>query len=231
MKHIPHLLRLLVCLALVAPQSVSGITRPAGRVTFQTPEIRKVKPARAVPGQQIVIKGRNFSPSPVENEVLVGGLQAEVTKAKRKKLFVILPEDLTPGPQTVMVLVNGAPSDIASIEILTPITPMAGDYIGQTAQGQPFNFTVLVEQETVTSLSTGFSCSSDGCSVSASVQVDRFADLINGYFDLDISTPTFSDTIKGTFTSETKAEGTVEFRYSSGCTCQTGKIRWTAVHK
>ena len=82
---------------------------PAPRTTGAqsgAPEIRSINPEHAGAGTRVTIKGRNFSTERQDNIVLFADKQATVNKAKRKKLVVTVPEELTPGTFAVTVTVG-----------------------------------------------------------------------------------------------------------------------------
>jgi hypothetical protein len=192
-----------------------------------TPEIRSINPDRGTATQEVIIKGRNFSPVPSDNLVKFGDKMAVVRKAKKKKLTVLVPEDLAT-TVSVTVTVAGQTSNAVTFIFIPPVTPLNGVFEGKTSQNVSFRFGVLVNRETVSQLRTSFICASGGCTGTVPVEIDRFGDITNGHFEIEISTPTFQAEIKGVFLNEETAEGTAEFTFFGACTCQSNKLTWSA---
>ena len=192
------------------------------------PEIRSINPERAGAGTRVIIKGRNFSTERQDNIVLFGDEQATIVKAKPRKLVVTVPETLTPGRVSVTVTVGGLTSNAASLDVIIPVTPFAGRYEGQTSQGTRFDFTVQGNQRVVTQLRTSFTCAGRNCGGGASVNSDRFGNIENGQFEIEIAGSNVTAKIEGFFRDPIQAEGTVEFTISGQCSCQTGRLTWSA---
>ena len=215
---------LLFCSALSLTQSTGALS------TTQSdgPEIRSINPKRAGAGQQVTIRGRNFSPVEAENAVFFGQQQVEVRKAKRKKLVLDLPDDLAAGEHLVTVMVSGQASNAVVFEFVPPVKPLQGDYKGETSQGKDFRFVVQSDREDVWRFRTSFTCTSaSGCNATVLLESNRIVELDRGHFEMDLLTPTFSARITGLFLNESEAEGTAEFSVSGGCACETGKLKWS----
>jgi hypothetical protein len=192
------------------------------------PEIRSINPEHAGAGTRVTIKGRNFSTERQDNIVLFADKQAAVNKAKRKKLVVTVPEELTPGLVAVTVTVGGQMSNASSLEVIIPVRPFAGRYVGQTSQGVRFDFTVRENQAVVTQLRTSFTCAGRNCGAGATINSNRFDPIENGLFEIEIEGSNVTAKVEGFFRDPIRAEGTVEFSISGQCSCQTGKLNWTA---
>lgn len=205
--------------------SLAGATTSA---QSDAPQIRAIKPGRAGTNTRVTIKGRNFSPVREDNIVLFGGAQATITKARRKKLIVTVPEELTPGRVPVTVTTDGLTSNTSEIEIVIPVTPFAGRYEGRTAQGVRFDFSVQENQLNVTDLVTSFTCAGRNCGAGATINSDRFGEIENGRFSIEISGSNVTAKIEGFFIDPIRAEGTVEFSITGQCSCQTGRLAWNA---
>lgn len=220
MKQARRLTILISCLSLLL---VGG-----ARAQSETPEIRSLDPEHGSVGEKITIRGRDFSPDEDENIVFFGVLQAEVTKAKRKKLVVIVPEGLAPGTYAVTVSVGGRTSNAVNFVVALPVVPLDGEYLGRTAQGIRFDFEVQENRRVVTRLRTTFTCTTNSCATGAAITSNALSEIEHGRFELNHTNSNFSVRIEGVFLNETEAEGTVEFTATRGCRCSTGRIRWTA---
>ncbi|HSE96910.1 MAG TPA: IPT/TIG domain-containing protein [Blastocatellia bacterium] len=205
--------------------SLAGVTTSAQSAA---PQIRAINPDRAGANTRVTIKGRNFSRVREDNIVLFGAEQATIVKAKKKKLIVTVPETLAPGRVPVTVTTDGLTSNSFEIEIVIPITPFAGRYEGRTAQGVRFDFNVVEDQSTVTSLVTSFTCAGRNCGAGGSINSDRFGEIENGRFSIEISGSNVTMKVEGFFINPIRAEGTVEFSISGRCSCQTGRLAWNA---
>jgi hypothetical protein len=107
---------------------------PNLEVAFQlqsvgSPAIDRIVPDAAVPGEAIMIEGRNFSPRPAHNVVRIGGRIASVTSSTATAIHTTVPGDL-PGPTAqVDVTLTGVSSVATSLRIL--VLPVALPPVGQ----------------------------------------------------------------------------------------------------
>jgi hypothetical protein len=215
----------LLLLPFLVAISLAGTTTSA---QSGSPEIRAIKPARAGAGTRVVIKGRNFSTDRLSNLVLFGDEQAAIIKAKRKKLVVTVPEGLAPGGYLVTVTVDGQTSNAFEFEVFIPVTPFAGRYVGQTSQGSRFDFTVQTDQTMVIRLATSFNCAGSNCGAGATINSERFGVIENGQFEIELSGSNVTARIEGFFLDPIRAQGTAEFTIAGQCSCQTGRLTWSA---
>lgn len=70
------------------------------------PELLSVLPWVVVPGGQSYITGRNFAPNPQDNQVFIGGIQAEIVSGDEHNLTVIVPLDFNANLAPLMVKYN-----------------------------------------------------------------------------------------------------------------------------
>lgn len=70
------------------------------------PELLSVLPWVVVPGGQSYITGRNFAPTPQNNQVYIGGISAEVVSGDENNLTVIVPLDFNANLAPLMVKYN-----------------------------------------------------------------------------------------------------------------------------
>jgi IPT/TIG domain-containing protein len=197
------------------------------RAQSSAPNISSI-PDIVATGQTITIKGRNFSTNKADNIVQFGSLQATVTKAKKKKLFVTVPDTLPPGETVVTVTVAGLSSNSVQVRVLASVTPLAGEFVGETQQNVIFRLRVQENRQVVTDVRTSFTCAATNCAAGASINSRQFGELDHGFFDIEMASSQVTAKIEGRFTSETRAEGTIEFTIRGQCNCETGKLKWTA---
>jgi hypothetical protein len=88
---------------------------------IQAPEITKIEPAAAFPGQKVIIYGRNFSSAAAGNAVSFNGVAATVTATTSLAITTTVPEGATTGNVTVMT--NSLTSEGFSFTVTEPVIP------------------------------------------------------------------------------------------------------------
>ncbi|HWP43072.1 MAG TPA: hypothetical protein VNO14_07550, partial [Blastocatellia bacterium] len=87
---------------------------------------------------------------------------------------------------------------------------------------------VREDQSTLTQLMTSFTCSGGICRAGATIDSDRFVEIENGRFVIELRGSGVTAKIEGFFPSPMRAEGTAELSISGQCSCSTGRLNWSA---
>ncbi|NEO68298.1 ABC transporter substrate-binding protein [Moorena sp. SIO3H5] len=116
----------------------TGIADSRIRIWRQLPFLSEVKPAKGLPGSQVVIEGDNFGDRDPNAAVMFQGQPAEILEWSKSRLIVTMPE--VTGSGVLFVLIDGQTTNLLSWEAITvdlrvrnititPNQPLAGDLI------------------------------------------------------------------------------------------------------
>jgi len=78
---------------------------------INTPTVTSVSPPYGPPGVQVTITGTDFLPTQGGSTITIGGNIATVISWSDTEIVVLIPDDTPPGPQVVVVKVNGESSN------------------------------------------------------------------------------------------------------------------------
>ncbi|NEO76943.1 ABC transporter substrate-binding protein [Moorena sp. SIO4G3] len=116
----------------------TGIADSRIRIWRQLPFLSEVKPAKGLPGSQVVIEGGNFGDRDPNAAVLFQGQPAQILEWSKSRLIVTMPE--VTGSGVLFVVIDGQSTNLLSWEAITvdlrvrniiiiPDQPSAGELI------------------------------------------------------------------------------------------------------
>ncbi|EGJ32122.1 MULTISPECIES: ABC transporter substrate-binding protein [Moorena] len=116
----------------------TGIADSRIRIWRQLPFLSEVKPAKGLPGSQVVIEGGNFGDRDPNAAVFFQGQAVQILEWSKSRLIVTMPE--VTGSGVLFVVIDGQSTNLLSWEAITvdlrvrnititPDQPLAGDLI------------------------------------------------------------------------------------------------------
>ena len=90
-----------------------------------TPEFANINPTTASVGGRLTLSGKGFSLDPSENQVSIGGRDAQLLYASRNSLTIKVPEHIGPGKAEIVVTTNNVRSAPYVISIVKPVEDMS----------------------------------------------------------------------------------------------------------
>ncbi len=106
----------------------------AGASGSTPPTVSGFDVTEALAGQTITIQGSNFSPTPSQNTVRIGAMEAQVTQASATQLSVLLPYGVSTGKVKVQTA-QGQGESAANLSIRTSISGTIQSTLGAALQG------------------------------------------------------------------------------------------------